>query len=152
MLNKMLKLARQCNKPMGGLQVIFCGDFFQLPPVSIQKALPAMFSHNQPTQSRHMQDTTAYCFESPVWASLFGDRCFELHHVYRQQQDSEFVSILHEIRHGVLTPEAAAVINGCVGRSLDCSDGILPTQIFIYRYRCSNLLQIEAELIWIETC
>ena len=25
---------RQCSKPFGGIQLIFCGDFLQLPPVS----------------------------------------------------------------------------------------------------------------------
>jgi ATP-dependent DNA helicase PIF1 len=136
MLDKMMRLARESTKPMGGLQVILCGDFYQLPPVSAQRAIPALFNRDSTllasSQPRLAQDP-AFCFEAPLWNLLFGDRCYELYHVYRQQHDSKFVKILHEIRHGIFTSEAATVLNACVGKRLDSSDGILPTQIFIYR-------------------
>lgn len=34
MVDEAMKLIRENDEPMGGLQVILCGDFFQLPPVS----------------------------------------------------------------------------------------------------------------------
>lgn len=32
-VNEVLKLIRENNEPFGGIQVIFIGDFYQLPPV-----------------------------------------------------------------------------------------------------------------------
>lgn len=34
MVDQAMKIVRENDEPMGGLQVIFCGDFFQLPPVA----------------------------------------------------------------------------------------------------------------------
>ena len=41
--------------PFGGIQIIFSGDFYQLPPIG-QKDEP---------------DTSDFCFESPLWRILF---------------------------------------------------------------------------------
>lgn len=34
MVDQAMRIIRESDEPMGGLQVIFCGDFFQLPPVA----------------------------------------------------------------------------------------------------------------------
>ncbi len=44
------RIVRQSSRPFGGVQLICCGDFFQLPPVSRRGA------------------ETCFCFESPEWA------------------------------------------------------------------------------------
>lgn len=67
------------EKPFGGLQVVFCGDFLQLPPVKAD----------------------SMAFQSSVWGAL-GLRHIVLKHNFRQSRDPEFQSLLGELRLGVL--------------------------------------------------
>ena len=50
-LDKIGRTIREINKPFGGIQLIFLGDFYQLPPV----------------RKDHDMDTDKYCFESDIW-------------------------------------------------------------------------------------
>lgn len=52
-VDKVLRIIRACDEPFGGIQVLFIGDFFQLPPVE-----------------EDSQKEQKYCFESPVWKEL----------------------------------------------------------------------------------
>ena len=64
----------------GGLQVIVCGDFYQLPPVN---------------KSNSKDD---YCFLSEAWRQTGFKTCY-LEKIYRQQNDSEFIELLNAIRN-----------------------------------------------------
>lgn len=76
----MARTVRNNNKPFGGIQLILCGDFLQLPPV---------------TRSGEQR---VFCFQTPAW-----DDCIsvtlELTDVKRQD-DSEFIRILQTVRLG----------------------------------------------------
>lgn len=67
---------KQMEKPFGGVQVILCGDFLQLPPIGSQ-----------------------YCFKSKAWQALML-RTIELQFAYRQGSDQEFASLLLQVRMG----------------------------------------------------
>lgn len=75
----MARTVRNSEKPFGGIQLILCGDFLQLPPV--QKEGPIRF-----------------CFQTETWASC-GFQVFQLQKVHRQS-DPEFVRMLDSIRVG----------------------------------------------------
>ena len=70
---------RVFDKPFGGLQVILCGDFFQLPPISRQGEQPAKFIP-----------------ESNAWKQMDLKICY-LEEQYRQSDDN-LLSILNAIR------------------------------------------------------
>lgn len=79
------KARGQPFKPFGGLQLLFCGDFYQLPPVGDQ---------GKP-------DSSAFCFESDSWEVTFPEIVL-LRTVYRQS-DALYIKILNQIRRGKLS-------------------------------------------------
>jgi ATP-dependent DNA helicase PIF1 len=75
---------KRLDKPFGGIQVVFSGDFYQLPPVG---------TYGQP-------DTSAFCFESENWTKTF-DAIILLKTIFRQR-DPDYTTILNQVRVGKL--------------------------------------------------
>ena len=73
---------KDINRPFGGIQLVLCGDFLQLPPVSKDKTKDALF-----------------CFQSKSWDECVPAR-IELREVYRQSGDPEFAKLLNNVRVG----------------------------------------------------
>lgn len=94
--------------PFGGIQVILCGDFAQLPPVS--------------------KDTIDYAFLTLAWKES------NLHTVYlteimRQRDDSQFIDILTKIRHNRLEPSDTTILFNCIDKEFDDEEDIYPTRL-----------------------
>lgn len=90
-------------KPFGGLQLIFCGDFLQLPPISARgQAIP-------------------YPFFSPVWQQL-NLNVVTLATKFRQQSDTSFQSVLDAVREAKLEQEHIDALQQCVRRHQDAID------------------------------
>ena len=90
---------RGSSEPFGGLQLVLCGDFFQLPPVGLGKG------------------GTTFCFLSDAWSKLFGEQpesMIVLDKVFRQQGDTVFLDILNEMRYGRVNAQAVQLLNGKV--------------------------------------
>lgn len=77
--------------PFGGIQVITCGDFFQLPPITEPGQVPI------------------FAFEATSWRTVIR-HSFTLTTQFRQHGDSALAGILNSLRRGVLTPEAASIL------------------------------------------
>ena len=80
MINQALKYLRNSAQPFGGMQVVFAGDFFQLPPVS-----------KEPIPSREK-----FAFMSKAWVEATPVVCY-LTEQYRQTKN-ELNTILNQIR------------------------------------------------------
>jgi len=109
------------GRVFGGIQVVFTGDFFQLPPVG---------SPGEP-------DTEAFCFESENWSTVFSqENHIELKTVFRQA-DPIYRGILSQIRYGAVDEEGASILANYVNReySPEEHNGCIPTKLFPTRIK-----------------
>ena len=79
MVEEICRTIRQNDKPFGGIQVILCGDFFQLPPIN-----------------RNGSRTGGFAIHSEAWRMSDFTVCY-LEENYRQK-DSELTEILNALR------------------------------------------------------
>lgn len=82
MIDTIARYMLASNLPFGGIQVILCGDFFQLPPVS----------------SRSSQAEKQFAFESSIWKNNTFNVCY-LEEQHRQGDDL-LLTVLNDIRSG----------------------------------------------------
>ncbi|BEJ16842.1 hypothetical protein CspHIS471_0602430 [Cutaneotrichosporon sp. HIS471] len=134
LLDKLDKIGRHYRdpwKPFGGIQIIFCGDFLQLPPVS-------------------KEGPVSYAFDSNVWEKLFPrTNMITLNSVFRQS-DSRFVDCLESMRRGVVS-EAHDGLLRSLNRPLEDSDGIRAVLLYsrrmdVDRENMKNLDAIKSKL------
>lgn len=100
-VNEVLKQVRENDKPFGGIQVLFIGDFFQLPPVEQGESFERR-----------------YCFETELWDEL------ELKNVVLKrnfrQNEEDFIKALSDMRINRLTEEDIDLLET---RCVDEDDG-----------------------------
>lgn len=117
------KIKKNLMKPFGGIQVVFSGDFYQLPPVG----------------TANEYSSSAFCFESDRWASTF-DTTIQLQTIYRQT-DQVYTTILNQIRVGKIYKSAFEKLNGRVNKPLPENSLFKPT-ILLPRRRDVDLINI----------
>ena len=86
--------------PFGGIQMIFIGDLYQLPPVV----------GSQDRELFRSIYKSPYFFDSMVFGSDFEMEFIELQKVYRQRDD-RFLKILNSIRNKTVSDEEIEIIN-----------------------------------------
>ncbi len=105
------RVKKERDKPFGGIQIIFAGDFYQLPPVG---------EESDP-------DTLKFCFESPIWNETFTlNNQIILEKVFRQT-DEKYAKILNKLRVGKITKSGIEELKKCVNKKIDntCSPTII---------------------------
>lgn len=118
---------RKKNEPFGGIQVIVCGDFYQLPPVSKAQINP---------DGTEVKEQAQFTFESSAWKSALSSSII-LKEVFRQKGDQTFIDMLNDLRHGKVSEQAANEFMR-LSRPLRCPDGIVPTELYSTRYEVEN--------------
>lgn len=119
MLDTIGKKVRKNEKPFGGIQMIFSGDFYQLPPVG---------NNQEP-------ETMQFCFESELWEKTFDKtNHIQLKKIFRQK-DEVYCRILNELREGRLKRSSYEKLLEQVNKSLPDKDFIIPTKLYPVRYK-----------------
>jgi ATP-dependent DNA helicase PIF1 len=115
LLNNIAKAVRKRkNEAFGGIQLIFCGDFFQLPPI----------------ETEGDPDTGLFCFESEEWDAVFPKRNqIQLEKVFRQK-DEVYCSILNQLRKGVVKKKTIDVLESCMGKEYPMDVSVRPTRLY----------------------
>lgn len=113
---------RRNEKPFGGIQLILCGDFFQLPPVVKQDK----FSRGAFSQDSGSSNAMRFCFQTKAWNECI-QNSYELTVVHRQKHP-EFVSILNSVRIGRVTEDIHKRLAATSKQTIEVQ-GILATQL-----------------------
>lgn len=93
------KVYKKPDIPFGNLQVIFSGDFYQLPPVN---------------SNDEEKEASMFCFEHVLWNQLFQkENQIILTSIFRQEEE-EFLKILKYVRQGRITHSTKALLESRV--------------------------------------
>lgn len=90
------------DKPFGGIQMIFIGDLYQLPPVVTSKEKKIFKDYYK----------SEYFFDSNIFKYLSME-FIELEKIYRQK-DEKFINLLNEIRRNTVSEESLELLNSRV--------------------------------------
>lgn len=116
-LDYVFRIVRNCSRPFGGLQVLLCGDFFQLSPVKCNK----------------------FAFEAECWKAAIQE-VHELTEIFRQG-NHEFCVALNEIRVGEVSQKTVDLLSKCLKREFQ--GDIKPTELYPVNEDVSALNEAE---------
>jgi ATP-dependent DNA helicase PIF1 len=106
-----LQLLRGSDAPFGSVQMVFIGDFCQLPPVTSQRAGAA----------------ANFAFMAKDWARA-APTVVVLDEIVRQQADPAFAAMLCRLRWGEVSREDLDTLRACKDRTFP--EGIKPTVLY----------------------
>jgi ATP-dependent DNA helicase PIF1 len=114
--------------PFGGIQVVFSGDFYQLPPVG--------------SVEEDDEDSSAFCFESSRWNEIFTtSNIIQLKTIFRQT-DLRYTKALNEIRVGKLYTSSYKLLMTRVGVK-NTNELIKPTILYPKRRDVESINSAE---------
>lgn len=121
-LDYIARKIRHSNKAFGGIQLIICGDFYQLPPV-VNRLLP--------DGSENPDAEVKFAFEANSWGEAL-EKTIVLREVFRQKGDQKFIDMLNQMREGQISDEASKEFQR-LSRPLPSREGIVPSMLFATR-------------------
>lgn len=130
LVDQVLKYFKENDEPFGGIQVVLCGDFYQLPPIGRAGEL----------------SRDKFSFMSEAWVNSNLAVCY-LTEQFRQE-DNKLNFILNEIRSGSISPSSINQLEGAKNNDLGLETEV--TKLFTHNYdvdkiNAEHLLNIDGE-------
>mmetsp|Transcript_16862 Transcript_16862/g.20695 ORF Transcript_16862/g.20695 Transcript_16862/m.20695 type:complete len:503 (+) Transcript_16862:113-1621(+) len=125
--NMIVQKIREDWRPFGGLQVVLCGDFFQLPPVT------------------RADEVAHFAFEGSAWKKGDFLVCY-LDEQYRQVREGEqLLKILNQIRSGQAGEHTKELLRACYKRELVSEEGEIqrPTRLYARNFNVDAINERE---------
>jgi ATP-dependent DNA helicase PIF1 len=137
LLNQIGQTIRKSNKPFGGIQIIFSGDFYQLPPII----------NKDKDDFNDLSISVQFCFESENWNTVFKkENQIQLIQIFRQT-DQIYVNILNQIRQGIIKRKSVDLLLKYVGKTIDPLLITKPTKLFPIRNKVDFINNYEMSLL-----
>ena len=130
-LEAVVRAARGNSKPWGGLQLVICGDFLQLPPVG-------------------NGGSVKFCFEAESWKKSI-HKTFLLKASFRQSGDQRFIEILNEVREGRCSQRTAETLSRLIKSSTQTQSGttrLLPLRKEVEEINKQELGKLPGESVF----
>lgn len=113
LVDAILRAAKKKDEPFGGIQVVLCGDFFQLPPVS-----------------RMGEPEAFFVYESNAWRDADFKVCY-LEEQYRQTDDRA-TAVLNDIRANRVNEDTHTYLRECFVENKKEISVIEPTRLYTH--------------------
>ena len=125
-VNKICKRIRSNPEPFGGMQVILCGDFFQLPPINESESPESSFA-----------------YKSDSWNELGLKICYldEQH----RQWDESYLKVLNDIRSREVDEGTFEKLSSRV--SAEIENNIYPTKLYTHNVDVDAINNFELSKI-----
>ena len=126
MVDEVLRFFKEDDQAFGGIQLVLCGDFFQLPPIGRNEE----------------NNRDKFAFMSQAWLDARLNICY-LTEQYRQEGDNVLNEILNGIRSGTLTQHSLELLKKSGGHFLDQKE--TPTKLFTHNADVDQINNSEQE-------
>ncbi|MGH7203723.1 MAG: PIF1 family DEAD/DEAH box helicase [Candidatus Levyibacteriota bacterium] len=117
LINEVLQAFKGNILPFGGIQMVLCGDFFQLPPIDSTQTRPTT-----------PDSLSTFLYKSPLWHALNLYICY-LEKPYRQN-DEQFLHLLDQIRHNDINNKTWDLLKHRFFHIF--TNGVTPTRLYTH--------------------
>lgn len=132
-IDRICRAFKQSSAPFGGMQVVLCGDFFQLPPIS-------KGNFPKPTVGQRKSN---FAYHADIWSQMDLQICY-LSEQYRQDLEDDLLSILNDIRQNEISQKTQELLQQ---RQAIKQSKLIPTKLYTHNREVDQLNLQELEKI-----